>query len=152
MSKLGRYSADRKKIENVSAAKTIDVADCGTVFTISSGTATAGNHSASFTMTLPSAADAGSGWWAKFIVREITGGDVTITSSAGDADSQNIAAVQFGENATGDGNVAHYAAAGGLRFDLSACKKGDALELICDGTNFYGQVLASGSAAVVEGT
>ena len=32
MAKSGRYSADRKKIEVLTAAKTVEVHDCGTVF------------------------------------------------------------------------------------------------------------------------
>ena len=37
MSKIGRYSADRKKIQNLSSVYTASVADCGTVFTLSTG-------------------------------------------------------------------------------------------------------------------
>ena len=32
MSKNGRYSADRKKIATIAAAKTVTVPECGTVF------------------------------------------------------------------------------------------------------------------------
>ena len=38
MSKLGRYSADRKKIDTIGAATTLTVADCGTIFMVSSFT------------------------------------------------------------------------------------------------------------------
>ena len=51
MAKLGRYSADRKKIEALSASKTLAVADCGTNFTLEGNTA--------FTITLPSSPSAG---------------------------------------------------------------------------------------------
>ena len=59
MSKLGRYSADRKKVETLAATKTITVADCGTLFICTT-------HN--ITGTLPDAATAGAGWWAKFII------------------------------------------------------------------------------------
>ena len=55
MSKIGRYSADRKKIEALTASKTATVADCGTVFTAVGD--------AAVVLTLPAIADAGNGWW-----------------------------------------------------------------------------------------
>ena len=64
MSKLGRYSADRKKIESVTGtSKTIAVADCGTAFIMATPGA-----SGACTYTLPAPATAGKGWWCKFIV------------------------------------------------------------------------------------
>ena len=60
MAKLGRYSADRKKIEAISstAGKTITVADCGTVFTVSE----------TCSLTLPTCSAAGKGWWIKAVL------------------------------------------------------------------------------------
>ena len=60
MSKLGRYSADRKKIETLDSAVTLKEADCGTIFGLLSG-------SVAYTVTLPPLADAGRGWWCKFV-------------------------------------------------------------------------------------
>ena len=73
MSKLGRYSADRKKIENLDAAKTVLVADCGTIFMVTD------SGDAGYTVTLPAPATAGKGWWAKFVVNS-----ATLASNAGD--------------------------------------------------------------------
>ena len=74
MAKLGRYSADRKKIEAVAATKTVSVAECGTIFIVS----------AAVTLTLPSASDAGKGWWCRIVKATATGGgaiSVTATST-----------------------------------------------------------------------
>ena len=58
MSKLGRYSADRKKIQDVdttNATITVDVADCGTIFVLK-------NSATAITMNMPAASKAGKGW------------------------------------------------------------------------------------------
>ena len=47
MAKLGRYSADRKKIKALTASHTATVAECGTIFTTASA-------SGAITVTLPS--------------------------------------------------------------------------------------------------
>ena len=61
MAKSGRYSADRKKVESLTANKTVTVADCGTLFMLN-------NASGLTSIVLPSAAQAGNGWWCHFIV------------------------------------------------------------------------------------
>jgi hypothetical protein len=61
MSKLGRYSADRKKIKVLTGAHTVTVAECGTIFGLAS------SSSGAYTVTLPKLAKAGAGWWCKFI-------------------------------------------------------------------------------------
>ena len=63
MAKLGRYAAQRRKIEDVTASKTLTAADCGTLFTCGGATAT---------LTLPTVAECGKGWWAEFWVNDIT--------------------------------------------------------------------------------
>ena len=90
MSKIGRYSADRKKIEALSDDKTIQVADCGTIFTLASGSDGVAGRSGEYTLTLPTLAAAGNGWWCKLILTETTGGDVTVSGSAGDANKVNV--------------------------------------------------------------
>jgi GH43 family beta-xylosidase len=80
MAKSGRYSADRKKIEVISGNKTIEVADCGTIFTIGS---------ASATLTLPTMAAAGKGWWCRFVVNDESQA-VTINKAAADTANQMV--------------------------------------------------------------
>ena len=63
MAKIGRYSAQRRKVEDVTASKTLTTADCGTYFTCGAATAT---------LTLPTVADCGPGWWAEFWVNDTT--------------------------------------------------------------------------------
>ena len=88
MAKLGRYSADRKKIKAIAAAETLvlTAADCGTVFTLAGGTGTVA-------ITLPTAAAAGAGWWCKFVLLSNKGGnDATITAAtAGTIIAANLA-------------------------------------------------------------
>ena len=137
MSKLGRYSADRKKIEALTASKTVEVADCGTIFTVDPG--------GDMTITMPSATDAGKGWWCKIIVHESAGASdgylaqvvnvsfsgqvvlghvVSVADAAGDTAVANDDFFNFTANATG----------------------GDMIEAICDGTRWYvyGMVAAAG--------
>ena len=82
MSKLGRYSADRKKVEALTAAKTVLASDCGTLFTLG----TAGG----FTVSLPDAATAGKGWWCKFILTDTTTATCDITVSCSSDDTRPI--------------------------------------------------------------
>ena len=78
MSKLGRYSADRKKIEQLTtSAKNITVADCGTIFMLK------GALGADVTHTVPHPADAGNGWWCKFVV-QATGSSDSVLDLGGD--------------------------------------------------------------------
>ena len=84
MSKLGRYSADRKKIQEIddsAAGVSVTVADCGTIFVLK-------NKAQAVTIQLPKIADAGKGWWCKFVRGQAGGGnaDVTIAVDTDDAD------------------------------------------------------------------
>ena len=71
MAKLGRYAANRFKIEAVSADKTVEVSDCGTMFVVAGGTG----------LTLPTATDAGKGWWIR-IVKSDEGDAVAVTATS----------------------------------------------------------------------
>ena len=71
MAKSGRAFADRKKIEVLSAAKTVEIHDCGTIF-ITTG---------AITITLPSAEDAGKGWWCR-ITKSDTANQVSVTATS----------------------------------------------------------------------
>ena len=144
MSKLGRYSADRKKVETLSASKTITVADCGTLFILSADQVTA---------SLPNASDAGKGWWAKFIMTADIADGVAIAATAGDGD--NIHGVGLCASGSGadpspafpDGTNAQDTASNKVgSVDLimfhSASSAGDQVELVCDGTNWFATVIA----------
>ena len=81
MAKLGRYAAQRRKVETLTATgKTITVADCGTEFLVIQNGTAAVEH------TLPSVAAAGQGWWCAFTLKTAVAhanADVNIASADG---------------------------------------------------------------------
>ena len=125
MAKLGRYSADRKKVESLTATKTVEVAECGTVFTVVGD--------AAISINLPTIATAGKGWWCKVIKTGAAAGgqDVTIAAHADDGSTPMMGAEVGGTAAVMNGD------------DIvieDAANKGTQVEILCDGTNW--QVLA----------
>ena len=159
MSKLGRYSADRKKIETLDKDKTVTVADCGTIFILNSGSDAVSGRSGEYTVTLPALNDAGNGWWCKFILAQTSGGDVAISGSSSDTTPLNvhIAAVASGSDGGQDANSggkghgqAPLASAKHATFDVSACAVNDTLELVTNGSAWYGQAIVSGGAAITD--
>ena len=81
MSKLGRYSADRKKVKQLAQAVvgyTASVAACGTHFMLNGSSMTS-----DVTHNLPHPADAGAGWWCRFTV-EATGATISQLDLGGD--------------------------------------------------------------------
>ena len=79
MSKLGRYSADRKKIKQLTTTDTdVSAAGCGTLFLLD-GQSYSGNAAHS----VPHPSDAGKGWWCKFVV-EATGATTSQLDLGGD--------------------------------------------------------------------
>ena len=116
MAKLGRYSADRKKIEALTADKTVEVADCGTVFT-------ADPSAGAITVTLPTPAAAGKGWWCKVHRISDSGNDVTIAVGAQPVKGLEISGGFTALHASND-------------IVLAGAKEGIMVELISDGTNW----------------
>ena len=158
MAKLGRYSADRKKIEAVSSDLTLKAADCGTIFMLGSGSVAGGEGD--YTITLPklsgSSDNAGNGWWAKFTVQGGNGvagpantDDVIIRVPVGetaDLVNINVVAASSGSSQT-SGTPVMISGSDGALFDLSACQGADTLELWTDSNRWYGQAIVSGTAA-----
>ena len=124
MAKLGRYSADRKKVVLLTnaASTTGEVGDCGTVFTASGASGTT-------TYVLPAIADAGKGWWIKVIKVGAAGagGAININAHADDGDNavKGVEASQTCEAHDGD----DIAIANGA-------DPGAQVEVICDGTRW----------------
>jgi hypothetical protein len=127
MSKLGRYSANRIKIEELTASKTVEVAECGTLFVI--------NPAADTTLTLPSATDAGKGWWIEVMVDEEDGGtvdkDVNIGTSDGTFFTGLLTAADGGGAAIGNGTSNDF-----IRFDEGAATSGEMVRVVCLGDRF----------------
>ena len=143
MSKNGRYSSNRIKTEALSSNKTIEVSDCGTMFLL---TETAGFNS----ITLPKVADAGPGWWCRFVVAAMAGGgvDVDIAIAQSTDDSNNIVKVRALDG-TG-GAVTQTAACDGITFIGDTAVAGDQAELWTDGENWYGLTICSASGGITK--
>ena len=128
MSKIGRYSAQRRKVEDLTAAKSITVADCGTLFTIGSAT---------LTHTLPLMASAGAGWWCKFVVNDETAATV-IDINGSDTADQMVGSVS---NNTDNAVVQLSPATEGAAFDKITFSadgvQGDWVEIWTDGSLWY---------------
>lgn len=121
MAKSGRYSADRKKVEALTANKTVEVADCGTIF-LAVG-------DAAITLSLPTIAKAGKGWWCKVIKTGAASGGQDITISAATADGGSaMMGVEL--------SPTHAALTGDDLVIEDAANKGTQVELLCDGTNW----------------
>tara|TARA_R100000808_G_scaffold9825_1_gene26613 strand:- start:1249 stop:1680 length:432 start_codon:yes stop_codon:yes gene_type:complete len=142
MSKLGRYSAQRRKVESVTASKSLEVHDCGTIVML--------NAAAGLTVTLPSVADAGNGWWVKVIIGTNCTSNSYIITEKTSADT-NVLVSQFNELETDDtedgpSSTGHTT----ITFGNAVDTVGDFVEIVCDGSKFYchGQTVADGGAAL----
>jgi len=125
MAKLGRYSANRIKTQDLTAAYTVKVADCGTLFTLNSAT--------EFAVTLPSAADMGSGWWCEIWVKAAPSGtDYTVVTSG----SEVVLNGNFGVSADAVGDT-EAADATTITFVDGAAKVGDWVRLVSDGSKIW---------------
>ena len=114
----------KAKVENVVAARTLTANDSGKVFTL--------DQDASFDITLPTAAAAGAGWHAKFILTDDGSGTVkVIPNSAEDTLIGMVVSAAGGAAASAEAGVDE------LIWVASTAKPGDWAELVCDGSNFY---------------
>ncbi len=144
MSKLGRYSADRKKVEALTAAKTVAVAECGTLFTLG----TAGG----FAVTLPNASACGKGWWCKFIVKVAPTTAYTVDASTGDGNNlHGVLNYASGSMVAGSGGATPTqpdgtagSAVDRVSFVANKAKIGDQCELVTDGALWYATAMAYG--------
>ncbi len=140
MSKLGRYAAQRRKVEALTAAKNITVADCGTHFTVGS---------ANLAHVLPKLADAGAGWWCRFVVNDETQ-QTTIAQHADDTANQMVGHVM---SITDNAAVQVSPQTEGTAFDLITMTadvvQGDWVELWTDGTLWYVRGISTAGAADV---
>ena len=125
MAKLGsRASFGGSVVVNLTAAKTLDPSDSGKVFTL--------DQDASFDITLPTAAKAGVGWNARFILTDAGSGTVkVIPNSDEDTLIGMIESIDTSAGASAESGVDE------LIWVASTAVVGDWAELICDGSNFY---------------
>ena len=155
MSKIGRYSADRKKIEAITAAKTVEVSDCGTIFTITPGTT-------DYDITLPKVADAGNGWWCKFLYIASGSAQVKVIQNTGDTGDIVVARIvqstQLSSSITDHqaeqfikGLGGNAWTADGVKFRSgSVVAIGDQIEFVTDSNKWYMSGICSGSQSNLE--
>jgi len=140
MAKLGRYSADRKKIQSLTAGHTVSVAECGTIFVL--------NLAAGGTVTLPNASDAGNGWWCKFILgTKNTGGAWNVDATAGDGDNiHNIVLDEAGGDEDSHGGTA----GDRIAFTANTGEIGCQVELVSDGSKWYAVSFSNATGAITS--
>ncbi len=129
MSKIGRYSADRKKVESITATKSLVAADCGSLLVL--------NAAAGLTVTLPSVAEAGKGWWVRFVIgTNVSSNTIVITEkTSADTDVLRGGINELEVDTSDDGPSTDGATT--ITIANGADTVGDFIEFICDGTNFY---------------
>ena len=140
MAKLGRYSADRKKIQSLTGAHTVTVPECGTIFVL--------NLAAGGTVTLPNAAAAGEGWWCKFILgTKNTGGAWNINATDADGDNMhNIVLDEAGGNEDSHGGTA----GDQVIFAGNVGEIGCQVELVSDGSKWYAVSFSNATGAITS--
>lgn len=112
--------------ETITAAKTLVPADSGKTFIVGP---------AALTITLPGVVAAGNGWMCRIIIGDAAATGNTIITENTTADTNVIA----GSTATAADGAAAEANEGftTITFDKTARQKGDQVDIVGDGTNFY---------------
>jgi len=127
MSKLGRYSANRIKIQEKTASFTVEVNDCGTLFVI--------DPAADTLVTMPTAAACGKGWWVEVMVDEEDGDVVDSNVNISFTTSSKVT----GLLAAGDGggaSIGGSAAHDFIVFDAGQSTSGELVRIVCLGDRF----------------
>ena len=127
-----------QRVEVLTAASQLVEADSEKIFML--------NTAGGFTVTLPSAADAGAGWSCKFVVKTAPTGNYVITEyAADDTDVIIVNGVNELEVDTSDDGVTNTGCTN-VNFIANVAIAGDWFEIFCDATNFYvtGQTAVDG--------
>jgi len=129
MAKLGRYSANRIKVESITESKQLEVHDCGTLLLL--------DAAAGCTVTLPSVADAGKGWWVRLVVStNCSSNTIVITEKTSeDTDVLRGGINELEVDTSDDGPSTTGATTITIANALDTV--GDFVEFVCDGTRFY---------------
>ncbi len=129
-------------VYSLTAAETLTASDSGKTFML--------NLAAGFTVTLPSIAEAGAGWCAKFIVAtNCTSNDYIITEkTTADTDVliSQINELETDTNTDGPSSTGHTT----ITIPNATDTVGDYVDIFCDGTKFYchGQTVLDGGMAL----
>ena len=114
-----------KAVEALTSATALEREDSGKVFTLTQ--ASAHSH------TLPTAADAGAGWHAKFVLVTAGGNAVKVIPDA----TEDTVIGMIPPSDDGTAGVSAEAGVDEIIWVASTAAAGDWVELVCDGSNFY---------------
>jgi hypothetical protein len=125
------------KVEAIAsgAEKTVEVSDCGTIFSVSAATASY--------LNLPTVANAGKGWWIRVVKASAAGGAIITIHSGGGSSTGATAGedVFHGSAGIGDASSLSLAATSGTAADsldiANVACQGAFIEIWCDGTFMY---------------
>ena len=121
-------SGAQAKFGIINSAKTLTASDSGMVYGVQQDSA--------YEITLPKAADAGSGWNAKFVLSQVAANAVTIANNTAE---DTIVGMTVG--ADGGAGSSAESAVDEIVF-ISGAQLGDQVEIICDGAVFYAKATA----------
>tara|TARA_R100001509_G_scaffold98274_1_gene57355 strand:- start:1515 stop:1967 length:453 start_codon:yes stop_codon:yes gene_type:complete len=131
------------KVKELLAASTLTEADSGSIFLLNSAT--------EFATTLPAVANAGAGWYCKFVVKAApSSGSYTVIEGEGsDANVIIVNGINELEVDTSDDGVSSTGCST-VTFADGVAIKGDFIDVWCDGSNYYvsGQTKADGGISV----
>tara|TARA_B100000035_G_scaffold315416_1_gene335955 strand:+ start:1654 stop:2085 length:432 start_codon:yes stop_codon:yes gene_type:complete len=129
MAKLGRYSANRIKVESITESKQLEVHDCGTLLLL--------DAAAGCTVTLPSVAEAGKGWWVRFVIStNVSSNTLVITEKTSEDTDVLVGGINELEVDTSDDGPSTTGATT-ITIANAADTVGDFVEFVCDGSKFY---------------
>ena len=127
------------KVKELLAASSLTEADSGSIFLL--------NSASEFATTLPAVADAGAGWYCKFVVKAApsSASYTIVEKAASDTDVIICNGINELEVDTSDDGV-FSAGCTTITFVDGVAIKGDFIDVWCDGSNYYvsGQTKADG--------
>ena len=123
------------KVKELLAASTLTEADSGSIFLLNSAT--------EFATTLPAVADAGAGWYCKFVVKAApSSASYTVIEGEGsDANVIIVNGINELEVDTSDDGVSSTGCST-VTFADGVAIKGDFIDIFCDGTNYLTRATA----------
>ena len=126
---IKRYSANRIKVESITESKQLEVHDCGTLLLL--------DAAAGCTVTLPSVAEAGKGWWVRFVIStNVSSNTLVITEKTSEDTDVLVGGINELEVDTSDDGPSTTGATT-ITIANAADTVGDFVEFVCDGSKFY---------------
>jgi hypothetical protein len=145
----GTPSFGETRVDSISEAVTLNRKDSGKIFMVTD------SGGSGYTITLPTPANAGIGWSAKFIVNAAVGS--TLNGSGGEDvvlnDGQtDVMVVNYVDSADAStASVVHDRQADTVGFD-NTCVKGDFIDLFSDGTTWFAFGISGADGGILVAT